>query len=312
MITGIIRLLLLPAIPGNKSCGLRLELAYRKGCYYIVEQPVSSLLFCYKPLRRLLKRHGAIRVTCALGAYHAPTLKQVSWLQHASLVCKRDVCCRWHWPKNTRLSFSMNLVRFSRKIWPNQRIVIVHFVPAKRASGLRSSSGLGDSPIPFRFGSATISFQEALGHFHLLISKFVWTFARAVHWFAGKGIVYIVFAWEIYSPRKYYVVLNLCRSQLRKVRSFLKLETTKVYIDGKGRKRCVRAPCAVCALVYPNCQNTARPFKGKMFNFTLFRDIPIILPARDVPKKTPWSFPSIYHLRPVAVTFEQLRVIQVD
>ncbi|CAL1133092.1 unnamed protein product, partial [Cladocopium goreaui] len=151
-----------------------LELAYRKGCYYIVEQPVSSLLFCYKPLRRLLKRHGAIRVTCALGAYHAPTLKQVI-------------------------------------LWGTAPFL----------------SDLALQPSPFK------------------------------------------------------------RSQLRKVRSFLKLETTKVYIDGKGRKRCVRAPCAVCALVYPNCQNTARPFKGKMFNFTLFRDIPIILPARDVPKKTP-------------------------
>lgn len=56
----------------------RLELCYRKGIYYVVEQPISSLLFQYRPVRRLLKRHKARRIHTSLGAYGAPTLKPVT------------------------------------------------------------------------------------------------------------------------------------------------------------------------------------------------------------------------------------------
>lgn len=58
----------------------RLELCQRKGIYYVVEQPISSLLFRNKPVRKILKRHGAKNVVCDLGAYGAPTLKPVPWL----------------------------------------------------------------------------------------------------------------------------------------------------------------------------------------------------------------------------------------
>lgn len=60
---------------------LRLELCHIKGIYYIIEQPTSSLLFRYKPIKQLLERHGASFVRCALGAYNASTLKPVFCLQ---------------------------------------------------------------------------------------------------------------------------------------------------------------------------------------------------------------------------------------
>ncbi len=54
-------------------------MAYRKGIFYIIEQPMSSLLFEYQAVRKLLRRHKAIRVYTALGAYNAPTLKPAPW-----------------------------------------------------------------------------------------------------------------------------------------------------------------------------------------------------------------------------------------
>ena len=63
---------------------LRLELCHKKKIHYIVEQPVSSLLFRYKPMKLLLKRHGARCVTCVLGAFGAPTVKPVPWLKFIS------------------------------------------------------------------------------------------------------------------------------------------------------------------------------------------------------------------------------------
>ncbi|CAL1149091.1 unnamed protein product, partial [Cladocopium goreaui] len=52
-----------------------LELCFRKKVFYIIEQPQSSLLFQYKPLKKLLLRHGARMGQCSLGGYFAPTLK---------------------------------------------------------------------------------------------------------------------------------------------------------------------------------------------------------------------------------------------
>ncbi|CAL1174247.1 unnamed protein product [Cladocopium goreaui] len=54
-----------------------MELCYRKGIFYVVEQPISSLLFQYGPMRKMLRRHGACRVTTWLGAFNAQTLKPV-------------------------------------------------------------------------------------------------------------------------------------------------------------------------------------------------------------------------------------------
>lgn len=65
----------------------RLELSFQKGVFYVVEQPLSSLLFLYRPVRRLLKRHRAQKVVCSLGAYGAPTLKPVTWLHRKIETC---------------------------------------------------------------------------------------------------------------------------------------------------------------------------------------------------------------------------------
>jgi hypothetical protein len=82
----------------------RLELCWRKGIFYVIEQPSSSLLFHYKPLRdpwkhlfkrvlysfvvrfhnlcvptkNLLWRHRAHMSECNLGDFNAATLKPVS------------------------------------------------------------------------------------------------------------------------------------------------------------------------------------------------------------------------------------------
>ncbi|CAL1128416.1 unnamed protein product, partial [Cladocopium goreaui] len=54
-----------------------LELCHKLKIFYIIEQPESSLLFRYKPFWRLLKKHGAHRVKCSLGAFNALTVKPV-------------------------------------------------------------------------------------------------------------------------------------------------------------------------------------------------------------------------------------------
>lgn len=54
-----------------------LELASRKKCFWVVEQPTSSLLFRYRPMRALLRRHKAIQVRTSLGAFGASTVKPV-------------------------------------------------------------------------------------------------------------------------------------------------------------------------------------------------------------------------------------------
>ena len=66
---------------------MRLELCYQKKVHYIIEQPKTSLLYSYAPVKasnlsethtgakELLLRHGATVVECSLGAFGAPTLK---------------------------------------------------------------------------------------------------------------------------------------------------------------------------------------------------------------------------------------------
>ena len=71
---------------------LRLELCHKLKIFYIIEQPESSLLFRYKPFWRLLKKHGAHRVKCSLGAFNALTVKPVPRLQfwnvNALFICR--------------------------------------------------------------------------------------------------------------------------------------------------------------------------------------------------------------------------------
>lgn len=52
-----------------------MEYHYRKGTTYVLENPMSSLLWRFKCVRNCLKRHGAHRVVVNLGAYGAQTLK---------------------------------------------------------------------------------------------------------------------------------------------------------------------------------------------------------------------------------------------
>lgn len=54
-----------------------LVLHEKKKQFYIIENPLSSLLWRFNSLRRVLRRHKARMVTVMLGAYGAPTAKPV-------------------------------------------------------------------------------------------------------------------------------------------------------------------------------------------------------------------------------------------
>ena len=55
-----------------------LEYHQRKGHYYIIEQPLSSLLWRHKGIQKRLKKHNAKRVVVHLGNYGSPTAKPVA------------------------------------------------------------------------------------------------------------------------------------------------------------------------------------------------------------------------------------------
>lgn len=54
-----------------------LEYHWRKGHFYVLEQPISSLLWRMKCVLQCLERHGAQRAVVHLGTYGASTLKPV-------------------------------------------------------------------------------------------------------------------------------------------------------------------------------------------------------------------------------------------
>ena len=51
---------------------------WAKGVHYVLENPMSSILWRYKAIRRCLRKHRAIRVVTFLGCFGATTLKPVS------------------------------------------------------------------------------------------------------------------------------------------------------------------------------------------------------------------------------------------
>lgn len=55
---------------------------YRKGHTYVLENPLSSLLWRFPAIRRTLRRHGAVRVVVQLGYFGASTIKPVTWTNY--------------------------------------------------------------------------------------------------------------------------------------------------------------------------------------------------------------------------------------
>ena len=53
----------------------RLELAFKRGVFWTIEQPVSSLLPLCGPVLDLCKRHGARYVFFNMASFGAPTLR---------------------------------------------------------------------------------------------------------------------------------------------------------------------------------------------------------------------------------------------
>lgn len=60
-----------------------LEYANKRNIKYIIEQPLSSLLFCFKPVRDTLARHKCLQVTLDMGAYGADSTKPTKWARHS-------------------------------------------------------------------------------------------------------------------------------------------------------------------------------------------------------------------------------------
>ena len=51
------------------------SLAYHLGLIYVVENPITSVLFDWDPMRLMLRKTGAVRVVVNLNGFQAPTLK---------------------------------------------------------------------------------------------------------------------------------------------------------------------------------------------------------------------------------------------
>ena len=56
-----------------------IEYNSKKGVDWVLENPISSILWRYRCIRRALRKHKARRVVVFLGEYGASTLKPVSW-----------------------------------------------------------------------------------------------------------------------------------------------------------------------------------------------------------------------------------------
>lgn len=63
------------------------EYLFQKKVHYVIENPVSSLVWSYRPMEEMLKRHNAFSVSVPLGAYGGPLEKRVTlyttcpWIQ---------------------------------------------------------------------------------------------------------------------------------------------------------------------------------------------------------------------------------------
>ena len=158
----------------------RLELCHKLGIFWVIEQPTTSLLFFYRPLRRLIKRHRAKRVGCSLGAMNANTTKPVAELQ---------------------FSLSQAYETLNTLLWIN----------------VASRSCI----LGFLVGNSAIS--GCLQHPTHCVEKASCFFPRSI-------------------VPKLLTRSSCHRHQLKKIRNFLKLNTTRVYQDKSGRTRCARAP----------------------------------------------------------------------
>lgn len=54
------------------------EYCHKKGLHYCIENPMSSLLWTYRPMEAMLKRHGCRAISVPLGAYGALSEKRVT------------------------------------------------------------------------------------------------------------------------------------------------------------------------------------------------------------------------------------------
>eukprot|EP00435_Cladocopium_sp_Y103_P073051 s121_g42.t1 len=65
-----------------------LYFAHKRGCKFLIEQPVSSVLWYFRPMRQFLQFTGARRVSFPMGSYGSPTIKMTVTHKGAPLVKK--------------------------------------------------------------------------------------------------------------------------------------------------------------------------------------------------------------------------------
>ena len=70
---------------------LRLEYAFRRGAYYLLEQPATSVMFNFKPLKRILKRHNAEFVAASSAACFAVSNISLAPMLQLQCRCVRQV-----------------------------------------------------------------------------------------------------------------------------------------------------------------------------------------------------------------------------
>ena len=70
-----------------------LEYLHKRGIFYIIEQPRSSVMFQHPRLHNLLRKHKAKRVSDELGQYGAETLKPVLFVGTAPFITKLGGQC---------------------------------------------------------------------------------------------------------------------------------------------------------------------------------------------------------------------------
>lgn len=179
----------------------------------------SRAFSCYKPIKKLLKRHGALRVKCSRQAscMTALAIGNVCSLFHI-------VSFYWHKPgnKNTQLRFTSGARLLSSR---NLRRT---FVGSKGYQKHHQHS--------LAVCRATKTKQKPW--------KWQWVVSDWLTWALSS----IPMGPQTGVPKQDIQDCTItrnqlsCRQHLRRVQSFLKLKTAKTYVNQKGVTRCVGSP----------------------------------------------------------------------
>ncbi len=134
----------------ERAC-LILEVLHSRGCFYIVEQPASSVLWDYAPMAAALRRHGAARCALDVGSFAggASVKPTVLWGTAPYLHGLDRRCCR-----GMRVRLQLEGVQTTKRL--------------RDKDGLRRCQGTADlkgtQAYPWGWGAAhALAFQDHYG-----------------------------------------------------------------------------------------------------------------------------------------------------